>query len=83
MARREPPADKRRLPLPILTDTELRVLAVLDDLSRELGHAPTFLQMLERLGWSPKSKGSLHQYLEQLRAHGVVAGRDRALRVIG
>lgn len=67
---------------PALTDTELAVLAVVDDLSHELGYAPTFREMLERLGWSPKSKGALHQYLEQLRRRGVVAGRGRSLRVV-
>lgn len=79
--RRSP--DPRTWPklLPKLSDVELNVLSVLEDLSEELGHAPTFAQMLERLGWSPKSKGSLHQYLEQLRSRGVVTGRGRGLRI--
>jgi hypothetical protein len=65
---------------PELTDGELRVLAALDDLSEELGHAPTLSQMAERLGRS--SKGSVHEYVERLRSHGVVAGRRRALRMV-
>lgn len=68
--------------LPALTDCELRVLATLEDLARELGYAPTFPQMLERLGWSPKSKSALHRYLGRLRRHGVVVGTGRSLRVV-
>jgi hypothetical protein len=67
---------------PRLTATELTVLAVLDDLLGELGYAPTYAQMLGRLGWSPNSKGSLHQYLERLRRHGVVTGTGRSLRIV-
>jgi SOS-response transcriptional repressor LexA len=67
---------------PRLTDTELRILAALEDLSEELGYAPTYRQMLERIGWSPNSKGSLHQYLSRLRALGVVEGTGRSLRVV-
>ena len=66
---------------PHLTDTELRVLAVLEDMLDELGYAPTYAQMLDRLDWSPKSKGSLHQYLERLRRHGLLEGSGRSLRV--
>jgi SOS-response transcriptional repressor LexA len=66
---------------PRLTATELRVFAVLEDMVDELGYAPTFAQMLARLGWSPKSKGSLHQYLERLRRHGLLEGTGRSLRV--
>ena len=68
--------------LPSLTDGELRVLATLEDLARELGYAPTFPQMLERLGWSPKSKSALHRYLGRLRRHEVVVGTGRSLRVV-
>ena len=67
---------------PELTATELRVLAALEDLSSELGYAPTFAQILSCIGWSPKSKGSLHIYIERLRAHGVVAGSGRSLRIV-
>jgi SOS-response transcriptional repressor LexA len=70
----------RRTAPPVLTDAELRVYAALEDLSRELGYAPTLSQMLSRLGWS--SKGSLHTYLERLRRHRVIEGRGRALRVV-
>lgn len=66
---------------PRLTDTELRVLAVLEDMLDELGYAPTYAQMLERLGWSPKSKGSLHEYLERLRNKGLISGKGRSLRI--
>ncbi|HEX4680491.1 MAG TPA: hypothetical protein VH210_14930 [Gaiellaceae bacterium] len=55
------------------------MLAALDDLSDELGHAATLSQIAERLGWS--SKGSVHEYVERLRLHGVVDGRGRALRI--
>lgn len=68
--------------IPTLTATELRVLAALDDLSSELGYAPTFAQILSRIGWSPTSKGSLHSYIERLRSHGVVAGSGRSLRIV-
>jgi hypothetical protein len=76
------PSGVRDDELPELTATELRVLAALDDLSFELGHAPTFAQMLTRIGWSPNSKGSLHTYIERLRRHGVVDGSGRSLRVV-
>jgi hypothetical protein len=56
------------------------VLAALEDLSDELGHAPTLSQIAERLGRS--SKGSVHEYVERLRLRGVVAGRGRALRIV-
>jgi SOS-response transcriptional repressor LexA len=65
---------------PLLTDGELKVLAALDDLIHELGYAPTYAQILERINW--RSKGSLHQYLNRLRGHGVIAGSGRSLRVI-
>ena|SRR5512146_2402428 len=68
--------------LPRLTGTELAVLAALDDLISELGYAPTYREILARLGWSPKSKGSLHQYLERLRRLGVIEGSGRSLRVL-
>ena len=66
--------------MPILTGAELRVLGALEDLIAELGYAPTYAQMLARLGWS--SKGALHQYLNQLRAKGVISGSRRSLRVV-
>jgi hypothetical protein len=71
----------RRQP-PILTGAELNVLAALSDLSDELGYAPTHTQMLERLGWSSKSRGSLNAYLKRLAGHGVIEGAGRSLRVI-
>ncbi len=67
---------------PVLTATELRVFAALDDLSADLGYAPTFAQILLHIGWSPNSKGSLHIYIERLRAHGIVAGSGRSLRIV-
>ena len=63
-----------------VSNTELRVLAALEDLIFELGYAPTYSQMLERLQW--KSSGSLHEYLGRLRAKGVIEGRGRSLRVV-
>jgi hypothetical protein len=74
--------DNERRTAPLLTAPALDVYIALDDLARELGQAPTFAQTLERLGWSPNSKGTLHRYIEQLREHGVVAGRGRGLRVL-
>jgi hypothetical protein len=68
--------------LPRLTRTELAVLSAVDDLIAELGYAPTYREMLARLGWSPKSKGSLHQYLGRLRRLGVIEGSGRSLRII-
>jgi SOS-response transcriptional repressor LexA len=65
---------------PLLTPSELRVLAALEDLIDELGYAPTHTQLLERIGW--RSKGSLNAYLQRLRRRGVIAGRGRSLRVI-
>jgi hypothetical protein len=65
---------------PLLTPAELRVLAALEDLIAELGHAPTHTQLLERLGW--RSRGSLNAYLKRLARLGVIAGRGRSLRVI-
>ena len=67
---------------PTLTRAELAVLAALEDLAAELGHAPTYREILERLGWSPKSKGSLHQYLQRLRRLRVISGSGRSLRVL-
>jgi SOS-response transcriptional repressor LexA len=67
---------------PQLTRAELDVLSALEDLTFELGYAPTYREMLARLGWSPKSKGSLHQYLKRLRQLGVVEGSGRSLRVL-
>lgn len=66
---------------PLLTDAELVVLAALEDLVDELGYAPTELQLLARVGW--RSRSAVHEYLERLRAKGVVEGRGRSLRVIG
>lgn len=71
----------RRWP-PRLTPGELAVLSALSDLSDELQYSPTYAQMLERLGWSSKSKGALHQYYERLRRHGVIEGSGRSLRVV-
>jgi SOS-response transcriptional repressor LexA len=65
---------------PLLTDAELKVLAAIEDLIEELGHAPTYAELLKRIKW--RSKGSLHQYMERLRGHGVIAGSGRGLRVI-
>lgn len=73
--------DEKRA-LPRLTGTELAVLAALDDLISELGYAPTYREILARLGWSPKSKGSLHQYLGRLRRRGVIEGSGRSLRIV-
>jgi hypothetical protein len=72
--------DSSRRP-PLLTLTELRVLAAVEDLSEQLGYAPSHTQLLEQLGWSPKSRGSLNAYLKRLERHGVIAGAGRALRV--
>lgn len=66
----------------MLTDGELRVLSALEDLTFELGYTPTYSQILERLGWSPNSRGSLSLYISRLRARGVVAGAGRTLRVL-
>lgn len=65
----------------VLTDTELRVLATLEDLIDELGYVPTYRELLTRLGWSPKSKGALSQYMGKRRAHGLIEGSGRSLRV--
>jgi DNA-binding IclR family transcriptional regulator len=73
--------DNQRPRPPLLTPPEFDVYTALDDLSRELGYAPTYAQILERLGWSPNSKGSLHRYIQQLRRHGLVSDRGRGLRV--
>lgn len=64
---------------PKLTGGELRVLAALEDLSDELGYAPTLAQIAGRLGLA--SRGSIHESVERLRSHGVVSGRGRSLRV--
>lgn len=79
---REQKEGRERRALPRLTGAELAVLAALDDLTSELDYAPTYREILARLGWSPKSKGSLHQYLERLRALGVIEGSGRSLRVL-
>lgn len=68
--------------LPLLTRGELEVLCAVADLIDEQEWAPTYAQLLERLGWSPKSKGALHRYLERLRHKGVIAGSGRSLRVL-
>jgi SOS-response transcriptional repressor LexA len=64
----------------VLTRAELVILAALEDLTFELGYAPTYAQMLERIEW--RSAGSLHAYLQRLRDKGVVEGRGRSLRVV-
>lgn len=64
----------------LLTRTELTILAAVEDLIFELGYAPTYAQILERIGWS--STGYLHAYLNRLRGKGVVEGRGRSLRVV-
>jgi hypothetical protein len=79
---RERKEGRERRALPRLSETELAVLAALDDLTSELAYAPTYREILARLGWSPKSKGSLHQYLERLRRLGVIEGSGRSLRVL-
>jgi hypothetical protein len=61
---------------------QLKVLAALDDLLSDLGHAPTYAEILRRIGWSPNSGGSLHRYLNELRELGVIAGSGRSLRVV-
>jgi hypothetical protein len=71
-ARREPP--------PLLTKTELKVYAALEDLWTELGFAPTLVQIAARIGWSPTSKGSVSRVISQLRRKGLVAGAGRSLR---
>jgi SOS-response transcriptional repressor LexA len=63
-----------------LTRAELEVLAAFEDLVEELGHAPSYSEWLARLGW--RSRGSLHQYVERLRAKGVLTGRRRSLRLV-
>ena len=67
---------------PLLTATELAVLAAVDDLTEELGHAPSHSQLLARLGWSMNSRGSVNAYLKRLRARGVIEGVGRSLRVV-
>ena len=81
-ASRTPQCGGRREPV-VLTRTELDVLAAFEDLSEELdGRGPTYAEMLVRLRWSPKSKGSLSQYVSRLRAKGVISGSGRSLRVV-
>lgn len=72
----------KRRPLPLLTETELDVYSAIADLIAELGYAPTYRQILSRLGWSEKSKGSLHQYIERLRRRHLVTGAGRSLKVL-
>jgi hypothetical protein len=74
--------DNERRAAPLLPAPALDVYIALDDLAQEFGQAPTFAQILERLGWSPNSKGTLHRYIEQLRGHGLISGRGRGLRVL-
>ncbi len=52
----------------------------LEDLIDELGYVPAYPQILERLGW--KSKGSLFDYMERLRAKGLIEGAGRRLRIV-
>ena len=75
-----PGEDKKRREPPRLSPAETAVLSAIDDLIDELGYAPSYSQILARLGW--RSKGALHQYLERLRQHGVIAGSGRSLRVV-
>jgi SOS-response transcriptional repressor LexA len=63
-----------------LTRAELEVLAAFEDLGEKLGHPPTYSEWLVELGW--RSRGSLHQYVERLRAKGVLTGRRRSLRLV-
>jgi len=51
------------------------LLGALEDLLTSLMHAPTLSQLMEQLGW--RSRSSVHEYLERLRAEGVVAGSGR------
>jgi SOS-response transcriptional repressor LexA len=69
----------RRKP-PILGKAQLKVFAALEDLISELGHAPTYAQLVERIGW--RSSGTLDRYLKELRALGVIEGRERSLRIV-
>ena len=38
-------------PRPILSPTELTILAAIEDLQHEQGWAPTYTQILQRIGW--------------------------------
>lgn len=76
----EEPDGRRPGRPPLLTAAQLRVLAAVDDLAEELGHAPSQRLILARVGWS--SRGSLWQYLQQLRALGVIEGSGRAMRIV-
>jgi hypothetical protein len=73
---------RRQGDLPRLTRAELDVYSALDDLFDELGYAPTYAQVLARLGWSPKSKGALHQYLARLRGLGLLTGSGRSMKLL-
>jgi hypothetical protein len=73
-ARREPP--------PRLTAAELRVYAAIDDLSTELGFAPTLVQIAERAGYARSSKGAVSRVVSSLRRKRVVAGSGRSLRCL-
>lgn len=65
---------------PLLTAAQLRIVAELQDYVVEHGFSPTQRELGRRVGWS--SRGSLWQYLEQLRALGVIEGSGRAMRVV-
>jgi CRP-like cAMP-binding protein len=71
-----------REPPPELTATELRVYAAVEDLSAELGFAPTLVQIAERIGYAPSSKGSVSRVIGALRRKGVVTGSGRSLRCL-
>lgn len=62
-----------------LTNAEFAVYTAIEDLLLENGYAPTLREIAERVGW--RSTGSVSQYLDRLRAHGVIEGRGRSLRV--
>lgn len=64
-----------------LTEAEFAIYAAVDDLLLEKGYAPTLREIAQRVGW--KSTGSVSQYLDRLRARGVIEGRGRSLRVKG
>jgi SOS-response transcriptional repressor LexA len=77
--RKEPETTAAERARVLLTEAELAVLAAVEDLQLEKGYAPTLGQIAERIGW--KSTGSVSQYLDRLRSHGVLEGRGRSLRV--
>ena len=64
----------------LLSRAELDLFAALEDLSAELGYAPTYRELAARLGW--RSRGSIGEYVERLRRKGVVEGSGRSLRTV-